>query len=64
VYGRSGRVLWRRFLDHVIIAGGVSADGAIAVGTVGGIVYYFNPDGSLSFRRIQGRIEHNGLCLA
>ena len=63
VYDRSGRLVWKKFLDHVIIAGGVSADGAVAVGTVGGIVYYFNPDGTLAFRRIHGGIEHNGLYL-
>ncbi len=63
VYDKSGEVLWKKYLDHVIIAGGISDDGAVAVGTVGGIVYYFNPDGSLSFRRIQGGIEHNGLYL-
>ncbi len=63
VYDKSGKVVWKKYLDHVIIAGGVSANGAIAVGTVGGIVYYFNPDGSLVFRRIQGGIGHNGLYL-
>lgn len=63
VYDKSGKILWKKYLDHVLIAGGISANGAVAVGTVGGIVYYFNPDGSLSFRRIQGGIEHNGLYM-
>ena len=63
VYDNSGRVLWKRFLDHVIIAGGVSEAGDIAVGTVGGVVYYFKPNGALIFRRTAGGVCHNGVYI-
>jgi WD40 repeat protein len=63
VYNISGGVLWNRIIDHVITAGNMAENGAIAVGTVGGMVYYFNPDGKISFRKTHGGVGHNGVYL-
>jgi len=63
VYSPSGKTLWSRTVDHVIIAGKMAEDGSVAIGTVGGYVYYFDGDGKLVFRRTHGCFGHNGVYL-
>ena len=63
VYSPSGKTLWNRTVDHVITAGKMAEDGSVAIGTVGGYVYYFDGDGKLVFRRTHGCFGHNGVYL-
>lgn len=63
VYDKSGKVIWNKIIDQVITAGNMAGDGSIAVGTVGGSIYYFNPGGNLLFRKYYGGVGHNGVYL-
>lgn len=72
-FDSNGNLRWKhRIPDHVVTAGAATPDGKkIAVGTVGGMVYLFDNDGNLLWKRVSmnpGRgdatVGHNAVAIS
>lgn len=61
----SGKIIWNRIIDQTAIAGpnNIGDNGEIAFGTVGGVLWYFDKEGNVLWRKLYGSFGHNGAYL-
>jgi WD40 repeat protein len=61
----SGKIIWNRIIDQTPRAGpnNIGDNGEIALGTGGGVLWYFDKEGNVLWRRLYGGLGHNGTYL-